>query len=135
MGAQENKALIRHAFDDWAAGTGSVFSLLAPQATWTIVGPSVIAGTYPSREAFMTSASGPLNARLATPLVPSLRAVYADGDTVIAFFDADATARDGKPYHNTYTWYLQLKDEAIVHVIAFFDSMEVNDLWARVTPE
>ena len=28
----ENKALIRKAFDDWAAGTGGVFGLLAPDA-------------------------------------------------------------------------------------------------------
>jgi len=134
MSEQDNKALIHQAFAAWAAGTGGVFTLLAPQATWTIVGNSVVAGTYPSRDAFLQQVIDPFNARLATPLVPSVRALYADGDTVIAYFDADATVRDGQPYHNTYTWYLTLKDGAIVDAIAFFDSVEFNAFWTRVAP-
>jgi uncharacterized protein len=75
------------------------------------------------------------NARMVTPLVPVLHALYADGATVIAYFEAWATARDGKPYRNTYTWYLQVRDKSIVEAIAFFDSIEVNDLWLRVQPD
>jgi uncharacterized protein len=131
---RENKALIRTAFDDWAAGTGGVFDLLAPDATWTIVGHSVVAGTYGSRDAFLQAVIAPFNARLASPLIPRVHALYADGDTVIAYFDAAATARDGLPYQNTYTWYLRLRDGAIGEVVAFFDSVEFNDFWARVQP-
>lgn len=36
--------------------------------------------------------------------------------------------------YNTYTWYRQVRDKSIVEVIAFFDSIEVNDLWSRVQP-
>ena len=39
----------------------------------------------------------PFNARLSTPLIPAVHALYADGGTVIAYFSASATARDGKP--------------------------------------
>jgi ketosteroid isomerase-like protein len=28
---------------------------------------------------------------------------------VIILFDATATAKDGIPYRNTYTWYFQMK--------------------------
>jgi ketosteroid isomerase-like protein len=130
----ENKELIRAAFDDWAAGGGGVFSLLAPDVSWTIVGSSVVAGTYASHDEFLKTVIGPLNARLSSPLVPTLHALYADGDTVIAYFEASATARDGEPYHNIYTWYLQVRGGAIVTAVAFFDSVVFNDFWTRVGP-
>jgi ketosteroid isomerase-like protein len=38
------------------------------------------------------------------PTDPDVRRIYTDGDTV-ALFDAEGTARDGKPYRNAYTWY------------------------------
>ncbi len=57
-----------------------------------------------------------------------------DGDTVIARFDAQGTARDGKPYVNSYAWFLQLKDGQIVKAQAFFDSIAFDDLWRRVAP-
>ena len=48
----------------------------------------------------------PFNTHLSQPLIPKGRHIYADGDIVIALFDAEGTARDGKPYRNTYTWYM-----------------------------
>ena len=77
----------------------------------------------------------PFNARLSKRLMPTVRGLYADGDMVIAFFDAEGTARDGKPYKNTYTWYLQMSDGRIVNVVAFFDTIEFTDFWTRITPE
>jgi ketosteroid isomerase-like protein len=134
MGEAENKQVIQQAFDAWAAGRGGVFDLLAPDAQWTIVGNSVAAGTYHSREEFLSKVIRPFNARMATPLVPKVHALYADGDTVIAYFDASATSRDGSRYDNTYTWYLRMREGAIVEAVAFFDSIEFNDFWARVEP-
>jgi uncharacterized protein len=54
------------------------------------------------------------------------------GDTVVVFFDASGTARDGKPYANTYAWFLDLRDGKIVKAFAFFDSVVFNDFWTRV---
>jgi alcohol dehydrogenase, propanol-preferring len=44
-------------------------------------------------------------------------------------------ARDGKPYRNTYTWYMRMREGKIVEVIAFFDTIEFTDLWTRVRPQ
>ena len=131
---QVNKTTIQAAFDDWAAGTGGPFTLLAPDAPWTIVGNSPVSRTFPSRQQFLDVVIAPFNARLATPLVPTVRALYADGDIVIAFFDATATAKDGRPYNNTYTWYLRMHDGVIVEATAFFDTIEFTDFWNRVSP-
>ncbi|MEW6474719.1 MAG: nuclear transport factor 2 family protein [Actinomycetota bacterium] len=131
---EANKATIKEAFDAWAAGTGGPFTLLEPNATWTIVGNSPVSRTYKSRQEFLDVVIDPFNARMGEPLVPTIRKLYADGDTVIALFDGRATAKDGKPYRNTYTWYMRMRDGQIVEVIAFFDTIEFTDLWNRVAP-
>jgi ketosteroid isomerase-like protein len=131
---QSNKALVQSAFERWRAGTGSPFELLAPEADWTIVGSSPLSKTYPNRQAFLDEVIGPFNARMATPLVPSVRGIYADGDMVIAFFDAAATTKDGQPYRNTYTWYFRMEDAKVVSAVAFFDTREFDEFWDRVTP-
>jgi hypothetical protein len=64
----------------------------------------------------------PFNARMATPLVPTVRGIYADGDVVIILFDAEAMVRDGRPYHNTYTWFFQMRDTQVIKATAFFDN-------------
>jgi len=129
-----NKALVQASFDAWRAGTGSPFDLLTDSATWTIVGRSVASKTYQGREAFMREVIRPFNARMGTPLRPVIRNLYADGNTVIVFFDASGTARDGKPYENTYAWFLDMQDGKVVKAFAFFDSIEFNDYWQRVSP-
>ena len=64
--------------------------------------------------------------------MPTVRQLYADGDTVIVFFDAAGTARDGLPYANTYAWILEMRDGRVVGAHAFFDSLAFDDLWRRV---
>ena len=130
---EANKALVRAGFERWANGTGSPFELLAPDAEWTIVGTSPLSKTY-SRQQFLDEVIGPFNARMQKQLVPSVRGLYADGDMVITFFDADGVAKDGVPYHNTYTWYFQMQEGVVFKAVAFFDVREFDDFWARVTP-
>ena len=130
----ENKALVQASFDRWRAGTGSPFELLTPGADWTIVGSSPLSKTYPSRQAFLDEVIHPFNARMATPLSPTVRRIYADGDTVICLFDAAGTTRDGLPYRNTYTWYFQMKTGQVISAIAFFDTRDFDEFWNRVSP-
>lgn len=132
---QQNRALIAKGFEAWANGTGSPYDLLAEDASWTITGNSLAAKTYPTKEAFMSEVIRPFNNRMRSRLVPTVRKLYADGDTVIAFFDAKGIARDGQTYANTYAWILDMKDGRIVRANAFFDSIAFDDFWKRVKPE
>jgi uncharacterized protein len=120
------------AFEGWGNGRGSPFDLLAEDAVWTIAGRSDAAGTYASRERFLAEVIRPFNARMREPLKPTVRRLYADGDTVIALFDAKGVAADGRPYANSYAWFMQLEHGEIVRAEAFFDSLEFNDLWRRL---
>ena len=133
--AEDNRALIARSFDAWRDGTGGPYDLLADDAVWTITGNSLAAKTYPSREAFMGEVIRPFNARMKTRLVPTMRHLYAEGNTVIAFFDAKGETRDGQTYANTYAWFLEMKDGRIVRAHAFFDSIAFDAFWRRVKPE
>lgn len=129
-----NKALVRASFERWQAGAGGPFELLSAEAEWTIVGSSPLSRTYHGREEFLAQVIGPFNARMATPLRPTVRGIYGDGDMVIILFDAAATAKDGRPYRNTYSWYFEMKDGQVVKATAFFDTRDFDEFWARVSP-
>ena len=131
----KNKAAVEAAFDAWRAGTGGPFGLLAPDASWTITGNSVAAKTYNSRDEFLDTVIKPFNARLTKPLIPTIRSLHSDGATVIALFDGEATALDGKPYRNTYAWFMEMRDGKIVEATAFFDSIAFDEFWKRVQPK
>ncbi|WP_149193127.1 nuclear transport factor 2 family protein [Luteimonas suaedae] len=115
-----NLARVERAFADWSSGRGSIFVLLSPDATWTILGPTPSAGTY-DRPTLQRDVLVPFNARLASPLVPVVRRLYADADTVVVLFEASATLRDGGHYENSYAWFLRLRDGLVVEVTAVLD--------------
>lgn len=131
----DNEAIVQRAFDAWAEGAGSPYDLLSEDVVWTIAGNSLASKTYPSRAAFIGEVIEPFVARMSVGLKPVIRAMYVDGSTVIVHFDAAGTAKDGKPYENTYAWFLDLVDGKIVRATAFYDSIAFNDLWTRISPD
>jgi ketosteroid isomerase-like protein len=130
-----NKQLVQAAFERWQAGTGGPFELLADHAIWTIVGSSPVSRTYQSKEQFMAEVIRPFNARMEQPLKPTIRNIYADGDTVVVLFDGASQCIDGQPYRNTYAWFMQMKDGRAVNVTAFFDTRLFDEMWTRVAPK
>ena len=132
VGEAQNKELIRQAFEQWASGNGNFFDLLTDDVQWTITGSSPLSKTYTGKQQFLNETATPLTSRLATPIVPKIRGLYADGDVVVALWDGTATAKDGKPYRNTYSWTMTLKNGRITHVVAFLDLMAYMDVLKRI---
>lgn len=132
--AADDREVVRRAFERWTAGEGGPFELLADDAEWTIAGSSPMSRTYRGKEQFLEEVIRPFNARLSEPLVPAVRRIYSDGDTVVVLFDAAATARDGLPYRNTYAWFLRMRASRIVEAIAFLDTRLFDEFWRRVPP-
>lgn len=119
----QNRRFITEAFQQWAAGKADIFSLLADDVTWHITGfDPTVARTYHSRQALLDSTSLPLRARLAEPLKPTVRRIWADGDDVLVHWDGAAKLRDGSEYRNTYMWIMTVRDQRIVAVTAFLDN-------------
>lgn len=131
----QDREIVHEAFERWRRSEGGPFELLADDAQWTIVGSSPMSRTYGSKRQFMDEVITPFNARLSRPLVPAVRRIYSDGDTVIVLFDAAATAKDGLPYRNTYAWFLRMRDGRIASATAFFDTRLFDEFWSRVKPE
>lgn len=127
-----SKKIIEQAFAKWVAGTGGVFDLLTDDADWTIAGNSPYSKTYQSKKQFIDEVIVPFNKRLSKGLVPTVKRLYADGDTVIALWDGVATAKDGKTYKNNYSWFMKMKDGKIISVVAFFDQADFIDLFDRI---
>ncbi|WP_442886711.1 nuclear transport factor 2 family protein [Congregicoccus parvus] len=115
-----NREIVIDAFERWVEGTGTPFEFLADDATWTILGPTPTAGTY-SLKRLREEILSPFQARLATPLVPVVRAIHADGDTVIVLFEGTARLVDGERYVNSYAWFFRFERGQVRAVTAVLD--------------
>lgn len=131
--AAHNKHLVTDAFNRWAAGGSDFFNeMLAPDVVWTIAGSSPTAGTYRGREPFIARAVLPFVSRLRTPVRPTSRQIWADGEHVIIHWTGNAVALDGRPYHNDYVWIFRMRDDRAVEVQAFLDLVPYEDVIRRI---
>lgn len=134
---EANRRTIRAAFEAWREGAAAITDAFAPEMTWRIEGRSLAAGDYASREQFIREVLAPFGARFPSeePFRPvEIRGVYADGDTVIVLWDGRGVATDGRPYENSYAWFMRMTGGKVVDGTAFFDSIAFDDLWTRVRP-
>jgi ketosteroid isomerase-like protein len=132
MSFQQNRKLIEDGFERWANNKGLFFDLLDENVEWIITGNGPLSKTYTSRKQFLQEAIAPISARLSKQITPKIRSIYSDGDTVIVIWDGTSTAKDGKPYNNTYAWVMTIKNGHIIKAIAFFDTIALADLWKRI---
>lgn len=135
MDERSNRERAEKAFQNWQDDTGSITDLLADDVRWTVVGRSQVSKTFDSKEQFIEEVLRPFGARFSQPFRPvAVRGTYADGDTVIVLWDGEGARHDGKPYKNTYAWFMRFHEGLVVEATAFFDSIAFNELWSEVTP-
>src|SRR5436190_3463287 len=82
-------------------------------------GTSPVSGTYTSRQQLLDLVIAPLKARLADWIRPTVDSIVAEDDRVAVLWHGHATARDGRPYDNTYSWHLRFIAGAVVEATAF----------------
>jgi ketosteroid isomerase-like protein len=134
---ETNRRVVSRAFDAWQAGASPITDLFAEDMVWRIAGRSVASREYASKREFVEDVLVPFGERFEggerfRPV--AIRAVYADGDTVIVLWDGRGVAKDGVPYENTYAWFMRMRDGAVVDGTAFYDSIAFDELWERVRP-
>jgi ketosteroid isomerase-like protein len=133
---ESNKKKVAAMLAAWRAGTGGLLDLLAADSRWTIVGTSVVAGTYTGKQHIVDDVLGPFGARFAKSAdrfkPVEVKGIYGDGDMVVVWWDGAGTTNDGKPYSNSYAWFLTMRDGMIADATAFFDGAAFNEMWARV---
>ncbi|MBO9566987.1 MAG: nuclear transport factor 2 family protein [Niastella sp.] len=129
---EANKKVIKEGFDRWTSGTGSFFDLLADDMQWQITGSTMLSKTYTGKKQFIDEVIAPLNQRLSKKIVPTVKYLFAEKDWVIALWEGQATAADGKPYNMSYAWFMQMKAGKITNVIAFLDGIKFDDILKRI---
>ena len=48
--------------------------------------------------------------------------------------DGHAVACDGRPYDNTYSWFLRVADGRVREAVAFYDGATLEDVFDRNPP-
>ncbi len=130
MSTAENKKLIQDAFTAWARGDGNAFfNLLAADVRWTVIGSTAVSRTYPSRDAFVEGAVKPLTAKLAGPIVPTVRDIIAEGDKVVLQWEGRSSAKNGSIYHQTYCWVMRMADGKVREGTAYLDTELISQIW------
>ncbi|OLT02070.1 hypothetical protein BJF90_04635 [Pseudonocardia sp. CNS-004] len=132
-----NRKTVRRAFEAWQDGTSPITDVFADDMVWRIEGHSVASKEYTTTQQFVDEVLAPFGARFSAgerfrPI--TIRSIHADGDTVVVLWDGHGVANDGRPYDNTYAWFMTLRDGKVVDGTAFYDSISFNDLWSRVPP-
>ena len=61
-------------------------------------------------------------------IVPTVRQIVAQGSLVVAYWDGQATAKDGSRYENSYSWHMHLENGRITRVTAFLDTWRLVQL-------
>ena len=85
---QRNRAAVGEAFAAWAAGGQTFFDdILAPDVVWTIKGSGPSAGVHRGKQDLIERAVKPLSARLASPIRPTVRNLWAEGEHVIIHWE------------------------------------------------
>ena len=118
---EQNREIIRRAFDAWAAGGTTFFDTLDEEVEWTIAGSGPSAKTYRGRQAFLDGGYGPIRDRFVSPMKPEVIGLYADGDQVIVRWDGSAAMKGGQTYRNSYAWFFRMAAGKVIAATAFLD--------------
>ena len=134
---EAHRETVRRAFQAWQDGTAPITDLFAADMVWRIEGRSAASREYGSTREFVDAVLAPFGARFSAgerfrPV--EIRSIHADGDTVVVLWDGHGVANDGRPYDNSYAWFLRMRDGLVVDGTAFYDSIAFDDLWNRVPP-
>ena len=130
MAAEENKKLIRDAFEAWGAGEDrAFFALVAEDVRWTVIGTTSISGTYTSLRDFQAVVAT-LTAKLEGGIRPSVRSILADGDLVAVQWEASARTVSGGAYDQKYSWVMRLEQGKVREVTAYLDTQLLCDVLA-----
>lgn len=102
------------------------FKHVSDDVSWTVMGTHPLAGTYHSKEDFISHTFRRLNRILEEGVILKVKNILLQDDTAVVEMESISTALNGKPFNNTYCWVVYFQDEVIVEVRAYVDSALVQ---------
>jgi uncharacterized protein len=134
---EANRQLMTATFEAWRDGAEPFPHTWASDMVWRLEGHSAASKEYASKQEYVEEFVKPFRARFrpSDRFRPThIRAVHADGNTVIVLWDGRGIATDGQPYENTYAFFMQMRDGKVIDVTALTDGISLNDLLELVQP-
>ncbi len=104
------------------------FERVADNVSWTVMGTHPLAGAYRGKEDFLSHTFRRLNKILKEGVVLKVKGVIVQGEQAVVEMESLSTARNGKPFNNSYCWVVRFENGIIVEVRAYVDSALVQRL-------
>ncbi|HMK53745.1 MAG TPA: ketosteroid isomerase [Methanobacteriaceae archaeon] len=108
--------------------SGLFFDRVTDDVHWTVMGTHPLAGTYHSKQEFLSHTFKRLNKILQEGVFLQINNIILNGNIAVVEMESLSTAKNGKPFNNTYCWIVYFKDDYIVKVRAYVDSALVKQV-------
>lgn len=132
MGATENKQSIKNMFVELAKGNAEAFlSAMTDDVRFTLIGSTKFSGVFKGKQELVAKLLAPLSAALEGGLTLTPDNLIADGDYVAMQARGKSTAKNGKPYNNTYCQVFKFSGGKISEVTEYLDTELVNSVFGK----
>jgi uncharacterized protein len=123
------KKYVQDVFDNLRIGENKkFFDYVTDDVVWTVMGTHPLAGTYKSKEEFITHTFQRLNNILKEGVILKVTHIIVEEDTAAIEMKSISTALNGIPFNNTYCWIVKFEKGLIVEVRAYLDSALVKKI-------
>lgn len=102
------------------------FEYVADDVCWKVMGTHPLAGTYKSKQDFLTHTFVRLNKILKDGVILKVTNTLVQNDTAAVELESYSTSLNGIPFNNKYCWIIKFKNEIIIEVHAYLDSALVQ---------
>jgi ketosteroid isomerase-like protein len=121
---------VREIFKGLENGDGAAFfQHVADDVDWTVMGTHPLAGHYRTKAAFVAGTFAKLNRVLPHGTRLHVEHLLVKDDQAVVELHSEATARNGMRFDNRYCWVVYFRDDVIVQVRAYLDSVLVARLF------
>ena len=132
MSVEENKALVRAAYDAVSAGDLDGFmDRLAEDVQWTFFGKHRFAGTMVGKEEILNKLFTPLSGQLVDGLQLTINTVVGEGDKVVIEATGKSDVIGGGTYNNIYCYVVTVRNNKITEMREYLDTELVSDVFGH----
>jgi uncharacterized protein len=132
MGAIENKEMIRTMFAELGKGNADAFlGAMSDDVKFTLIGNTKFSGVFNGKQEFIAKVLAPLGAALENGLVITPDNLIADGEFVAMQSRGKSTAKNGRPYNNTYCHVFRITNGKIREVTEYLDTELVTSVFGK----
>ncbi|MEH6525733.1 MAG: hypothetical protein V7723_06640 [Sneathiella sp.] len=105
------------------------FARVRDDVQWTVKGTHPLAGHYRSKQNFLAATFSRLNLILQEGVVLKVEHIFTANNTAVVEMKSLSTAKNGKPFNNTYCWVVEFDSEKNIAVVrAYLDSALVQQI-------